>query len=45
MSAEYDIRSIQNKWLPVWDQIKPFDSSKPSDDRPKKYVLDMFPYP
>ena len=45
MSAEYDIRSIQNKWLPIWDQIKPFDSSKPSDNRPKKYVLDMFPYP
>ncbi|NCV36131.1 MAG: leucine--tRNA ligase, partial [Actinobacteria bacterium] len=29
----------------VWDQIKPFDSSNPEDARPKKYVLDMFPYP
>lgn len=45
MSAEYSFQAIQEKWLPVWDQIKPFDSSKPGDDRPKKYVLDMFPYP
>lgn len=33
------------KWLPVWDRLKPFDSSGTSDLRPKKYVLDMFPYP
>lgn len=45
MSAEYSFQAIQEKWLPVWDQIKPFDSSKVGDDRPKKYVLDMFPYP
>ncbi|MTA29604.1 MAG: leucine--tRNA ligase, partial [Actinobacteria bacterium] len=25
--------------------LKPFDSNKPGDARPKKYVLDMFPYP
>jgi leucyl-tRNA synthetase len=25
--------------------MKPFDSNKPGDERPKKYVLDMFPYP
>ncbi|CAB4537609.1 unannotated protein [freshwater metagenome] len=25
--------------------MKPFDSNKPGDARPKKYVLDMFPYP
>ena len=45
MSTEYDISAIQERWLPVWDQIKPFDSSKENDPRPKKYVLDMFPYP
>jgi leucyl-tRNA synthetase len=45
LSAEYSFQAIQEKWLPVWDQIKPFDSSKPGDERPKKYVLDMFPYP
>ncbi|MEY3966514.1 MAG: hypothetical protein RLZ96_40, partial [Actinomycetota bacterium] len=45
MSAEYNFQAIQDRWLPVWDQIKPFDSSVPGDDRPTKYVLDMFPYP
>ncbi len=42
---EYDVQAIQEKWLPIWDDLKPFDSGKPGDDRPKKYVLDMFPYP
>ena len=45
MREEYEIEAIQNRWLPVWDELKPFDSSKPGDTRPKKYVLDMFPYP
>ena len=45
MREEYDFQSIQDKWLPVWDDLKPFDSSKSEDSRPKKYVLDMFPYP
>ena len=42
---EYDVQAIQDKWLPIWDELKPFDSNKPGDTRPKKYVLDMFPYP
>ena len=42
---EYIVSEIQSRWLPVWDEIKPFRSSDPSDSRPKKYVLDMFPYP
>ena len=42
---EYDVQAIQEKWLPIWDELKPFDSNKPGDKRPKKYVLDMFPYP
>ena len=45
MREEYEFEAIQQRWLPVWDELKPFDSSKPGDTRPKKYVLDMFPYP
>ena len=41
----YDFTAIQDTWLPIWDQIAPFRSGSPGDDRPKKYVLDMFPYP
>jgi leucyl-tRNA synthetase len=43
--SEYDFQNIQAKWLPYWQQTQPFDSSKSDDARPKKYVLDMFPYP
>ena len=45
MHEAYDIHGIQEKWLPVWDQLAPFRSGRPGDTRPKKYVLDMFPYP
>ncbi len=41
----YDVTYVQEKWLPVWDQLAPFKSGRPEDIRPKKYVLDMFPYP
>ena len=41
----YDVAAIQERWLPVWDELAPFRSGRPDDDRPKKYVLDMFPYP
>ena len=41
----YDIHAIQEKWLPIWDELRPFASGNPDDRRPKKYVLDMFPYP
>jgi leucyl-tRNA synthetase len=36
---------VQDKWLPIWDKLEPFKSGKADDARPKKYVLDMFPYP
>jgi leucyl-tRNA synthetase len=41
----YDADSIQERWLPVWDELAPFRSGRPDDDRPTKYILDMFPYP
>lgn len=41
----YDVAYVQEKWLPIWDELAPFRSGRPNDDRPKKYVLDMFPYP
>ena len=43
--ARYDVEAIQERWLPVWDELAPFRSGRPDDERPKKYVLDMFPYP
>ena len=43
--AAYDFAYVQEKWLPVWDKLEPFKSGRADDPRPKKYVLDMFPYP
>ena len=43
--TRYDVEAIQERWLPVWDELAPFRSGRPDDQRPKKYVLDMFPYP
>jgi leucyl-tRNA synthetase len=43
--AAYDFAYVQEKWLPIWDTLEPFKSGRPDDSRPKKYVLDMFPYP
>ena len=44
-AVEYDVEAIQNRWLQVWDELAPFRSGDPDDPRPRKYVLDMFPYP
>ncbi len=45
MHEAYDIHGVQAKWLPIWDDLAPFRSGRADDLRPKKYVLDMFPYP
>jgi len=42
---QYDFAAIQNRWLPIWDELAPFRSGDSADNRPKKYVCDMFPYP
>ncbi|WP_022883927.1 leucine--tRNA ligase [Glaciibacter superstes] len=41
----YDFAAIQAKWQPVWEELAPFSTANPDDTRPRKYILDMFPYP
>ncbi|MDJ0338805.1 leucine--tRNA ligase [Cryobacterium sp. PH31-O1] len=41
----YDFAAIQTKWQPIWEELAPFKTSAEGDTRPRKYVLDMFPYP
>ena len=41
----YDFRSMEAKWSAIWDATEPFTVPDTDDPRPKKYVLDMFPYP
>jgi leucyl-tRNA synthetase len=41
---EYNFRAIEKKWQNIWAEEKIFKTQKKSD-KPKFYVLDMFPYP
>src|SRR5215469_3639654 len=43
---KWDPRSVQEKWLARWEAMRLFEASDDQDDpRPRRYVLDMFPYP
>ena len=40
----YTPNEIEEKWQKAWDEAQLF-RAKPRADRPKYYVLEMFPYP
>lgn len=40
----YNFKAIENKWQKYWSENKTFKANNNSD-KPKFYVLDMFPYP
>lgn len=41
---EYNFRDIEKKWQQYWKETGAYEVSN-SSDKPKYYVLDMFPYP
>lgn len=46
----YDFTTIEPKWQQYWEKNKTFHAVGPGEegfdpDKPKFYVLDMFPYP
>ena len=47
--AGYDFTAIETKWQQYWAEHETFRQPNPGEagfqDRPKLYVLDMFPYP
>ncbi|CAN5676784.1 hypothetical protein BH09BAC4_BH09BAC4_21450 [soil metagenome] len=47
--ADYNHRETEQKWQHFWDEHNTFKPEEPTNnratDRPKYYVLDMFPYP
>ena len=47
--AGYDFATIERKWQKYWDDNGTFQQANPGregfEDKPKFYVLDMFPYP
>jgi leucyl-tRNA synthetase len=45
-AEHYDPRVVQEKWLRRWEELDPYRASDdPQDERPRTYLLDMFPYP
>lgn len=42
--AEYNFQEIEKKWQHYWSENKVYEVSNNSD-KPKYYILDMFPYP
>ena len=40
----YDFHTIEKKWQVYWNEHQSFRTEE-TDDKPKYYVLDMFPYP
>ena len=50
MTEKYDYRNIERKWRDFWLSEKTFKTVGPGEegfnaDKPKCYILDMFPYP
>ncbi len=44
MSSRYNIKETEDKWRKVWEERESFKVTENSD-KPKYYVLEMFPYP
>ncbi len=44
MSERYDPSEVEPKWQAYWEREKTFRTPE-GGDAPKRYVLDMFPYP
>ncbi|NSX53797.1 leucine--tRNA ligase [Parasulfitobacter algicola] len=42
--SQYNAGQIEKKWQQAWEQADTFKAVR-SDDKPKYYVLEMFPYP
>jgi len=42
--SRYDPATIEPKWQTAWDEAQTFVATR-SGDKPKYYVLEMFPYP
>ena len=44
-AENHRIHEIQQKWQQYWEEHGTFHAGGSADDRPRKYVLAMFPYP
>ncbi|MBQ6395251.1 MAG: class I tRNA ligase family protein, partial [Atopobiaceae bacterium] len=44
IAPEYDAHAIEEKWQKAWEDDR-IHAAGAHSDKPKKYVLEMFPYP
>src|SRR3989344_5108277 len=44
MAEKYDHKKIEAKWQKIWEETQAFKAEEDSQ-KPKQYILDMFPYP
>ena len=44
-SVVYPFKEVEQKWQKYWDMHDTFKTPIRDPNKPKKYVLDMFPYP
>ena len=42
---KYDHHKIETKWQKYWDEHPELCAADDKSDKPKQYILDMFPYP
>ena len=42
---DYSPKKIEPYWQDLWSKEKPFAAKKSDKNLPKKYILEMFPYP
>ena len=45
MAEIYDPKKIEKKWQETWEKEGDYDTQDTTSALPKKYVLDMYPYP
>ena len=41
----YPFKTVEPKWQAYWEENETFRTKQRDPEKPKKYVLDMFPYP
>jgi valyl-tRNA synthetase len=43
--GRYDHLKVEHKWQQYWSENQTFKTPNRREGKPKKYILDMFPYP
>ena len=43
--GRYDHLKVESKWQNYWSENQTFRTPQRREGKPKKYILDMFPYP